>query len=446
LRGAFLIVLAAATLAQAQTPPIKPQTPDVKVPPPVELAGPPVADPDASGRAITASEAVAIALRRQPSVTIAGADVRAAQGRVRQSESGLLPQFGVGAGVTEQGRIRGGSSGATNRFNTNLTVDQLLFDFERTRDTVRQQSALLRATRRAFAGTEQQVALQVKTAFYNYAENIRLLKVSEDNLANRQRQLDLANARLNEGVGAPGDVVRAKTNMADSVISLTTARNAVTRSRVTLAELMGIDPRTPINPAPAEEPDVAGEVNALVETALRQRPDLLEAQERVTAARFAVSVARKTNVPRIDLSGVLNARGVNDPGETQVGTVGINVRWTFGDGGLTAGRTQEARAEEEAARAFLLQVSQQVVSDVSIAYVDLRSAEQRVETAEVQVANARELLRISEGRYGGGIGTFLEVTDAQASLVSAERNLANAQADVQRARAALNRAVGTAVR
>jgi outer membrane protein len=446
LRGAFLIVLAASTLAQAQTPPIKPQTPDVKVPPPVELAGPPIADPDASGRAITASEAVAIALRRQPSVTIAGANVRAAQGRVRQSESGLLPQFGVGAGVSEQGRIRGGSSGTANRFNTNLTVDQLLFDFERTRDSVRQQSALLRATRQAFAGTEQQVALQVKTAFYDYAENIRLLKVSEDNLANRQRQLDLANARLNEGVGAPGDVVRAKTNMADSVISLTTARNAVTRSRVTLAELMGIDPRTPINPAAAEEPDVAGEVNALVETALRQRPDLLEAQERVTAARFAVSVARKTNVPRIDLSGVLNARGVNDPGETQVGTVGINVRWTFGDGGLTAGRTQEARAEEEAARAFLLQVSQQVVSDVSIAYVDLRSAEQRVETAEVQVANARELLRISEGRYGGGIGTFLEVTDAQASLVSAERNLANAQADVQRARAALNRAVGTAVR
>lgn len=448
LRAAIVAFLAVSALASAQTPPIKPQTPDVKVPPAVDIPPPQVADPDAAGRPITPEEAVAIALRRQPLLTIAGADVRAAQGRLRQSQSSLYPQLGLNAGVTEQEQIRGGQTGGgtgggAGRFSTSVSVDQLLFDFERTRDAVRQQSALLRAARQAFSATHQDVVVQVKRAFYDYVENLRLVESAESNLASRQRQLDLANARLNEGVGAPGDVVRAKTGLADAVIGLTSARNTATNSRVTLAQLMGIDPRTPINPTSPVEPDPgAVEINNLVESALRQRPEVLEAQERVTAARFAVSVAQKTNVPRIDLSAGLAARGGDDPFQSQTGTLGVNVSWTFGDGGLTAGRTQEARANEEAARAFLVQVSQQVVSDVTTAYVDLRNAEQRIETAQVQLANARELLRISEGRYSGGIGTFLEVTDAQASLTAAERNVATAEADVQRARATLNRAIG----
>jgi outer membrane protein len=74
--------------------------------------------------------------------------------------------------------------------------------------------------------------------------------------------------------------------------------------------------------------------------------------------------------------------------------------------------------------------------------VVLDTALRRLTTAQAQVQIARELLRVSEGRYQGGIGQFLEVTDAQNLLFSAERTLAQTESNVRVATARLQRAVG----
>jgi outer membrane protein len=207
---------------------------------------------------------------------------------------------------------------------------------------------------------------------------------------------------------------------------------------------MGIDPRTPITPASSTEPalDIEGDLQRLVETAMNNRPDIKAAQEQVNASKFAVSFAKKGNLPRISASAGLGSRGENDPLATQTGTFGINVTWNFADSGFTAGAVKVARGNEEVARQNLIAATQQAVSDVSQSYVDLQSAAQRVELAQVAIANALELVRIAEGRFTGGIGTFLEVTSAQGSLVSAQRSLSQAQQDVERIRAQLRYAVG----
>src|SRR6185436_3292430 len=113
----------------------------------------------------------------------------------------------------------GGSGGSSNnQFTTSVSVDQLLFDFGRTRDSVRQQQSLERAS------------------LYNLAEDLANVTIGEGNVANRQRQLDQAQARLNSGLGAPADVVQAKTNLADAAISLSSARNTALTSQITLAQ------------------------------------------------------------------------------------------------------------------------------------------------------------------------------------------------------------------
>jgi outer membrane protein len=433
----------------AQTPPITPNTPDVKVPPPVLLPEP--KEVIVGRQPLTASEAVAIALKNQPTLGIARANVTSARGRVQQAESDLRPQLGASSTYNQQRVLRGQSSGGgtaggqtSNQFTSSISVDQLLFDFGRTRDQVRQQSALERATRQALVRTEQTVALQVRQAFYNHAENLRLVAISEENVTNRQRQLAQAQARVESGLGAPADLVRAKTTLADAVISLSTARNAALTSQIALNEALGIDARTPITPAESNEAPLETETDLqrLVEAAMEHRPDIREARERVAAARFGLTAAQKGNLPRFSATANVGARGPNDPLRTQTASLGISVNWNFGDGGLTAGRVREARGQEEAARAELIQTTQFAVSDVSQAYVDVQTAQQQVETAEVQLANARELVRISEGRYQGEIGTFLEVTDAQNALFSAQRNVTQTRLEVERARARLRAAIG----
>ena len=423
------------------TPPPKVTTPDVKVPGQLSLPGP--SKMEIGGQPLTVSEAVAIALKKQPQVNIAWANLLSAQGRVQQAAANLHPQLGLSAGYNNQQSIRD-SAPLIAPYAAALTVQQLLFDFGRTRDSVRQESALERSYRYNVTRTQQTVALQVKSAFYTYVQNLANVAISEDDVATRQRELDEATARMNNGLGAPVDVLQAKTNLAAGAVSLSSARDTALSSQVALAQLLGINPRTPIVPAASTEEALGDEsdLEKLVATAMSERPDIKSAKEQVSAATFAVSQARKGNLPRVDAVGGVAGKGATDPLDNQALTYGITVSWLFGDGGLTAGQVKEARGNEEAARQTLIDTTNQAIADVGQAFVDLQSAVQRVGLAQVGVANAEELVRIDEGRYTGGIGQFLDVTTAQASLYSAKLSRSQAQGDLERARARLRVAVG----
>jgi outer membrane protein TolC len=162
----------------------------------------------------------------------------------------------------------------------------------------------------------------------------------------------------------------------------------------------------------------------------------------IKALGGAIEFSRRLNAPALTFNANLSTRGEEDPLTNQTSNLGIGISWPLGDGGLAAARTREARANRAVAEAELRTLVLSIVGEVVAASFEVTAAEQRLTTALIQVENARELLRISEGRYRGGVGDFLEVTDAQDALFAAERNRATAEADLQTARARLRRAVG----
>lgn len=446
-----LAALALSSLLTAQTPPVRPQTADVKLPPKVVVPGPPTADPDVTAtEPLTIDEAVAIALRRQPNIGAAEGDLLSARGRTRQARSATLPQITFDASATEERTFResgvgGGNSSDRDGLSTSasLSVSQLLTDFGRTRNAIRAQEAFEDASAETLDQVRLDTAGAVRAAFYTMQETLEAERTAEQNVANRQAQLDLANARLDSGLGQPGDLVQAKSALAQAVISLTQARADSERASMETALQMGIDPRTPFTVLPATEPELTGDVNGFVLAALRDRPDLSSARAVVDGLEFSLAVARATNAPSLSLRADLAALGRNDPLRTQTGGIGLNFSWRLGDGGFARGAITEAEGILIAARADLLGLVQVVTDQVVDAYLSLETARLQVETATVQVENAREFLRIAEGRYQGDIGTFLEVVDAQDALYAAEQNLTSARFAVERAKAALRQATGS---
>lgn len=438
------------TLAPQGTPPIQPPTIDVQALPAIQVPLPRQADRDAPNAPLSADEAARIALRRQPSLGLARAAIDSAAGRTSEARSGLLPQLGVISTYNRIDTFKGsGSSSSTTSgtrvagFQSNLTLNQLIFDFNRTRSAVRQAEALERSTEHGLGRAESDLVLQVKQAFYTLVQDRGLTEVARANLTSRQHELDLAQARLNSGLGAPADVVRAKTSLDDATQSLSLAENAELIARITLASAMGIDPRTPLVAAPTSELSVnVDAMNALVDVGLQRRPDLLQAREALAAAGYGVEFARTGNAPALGLSLGLGSRGAHDAFATSTGSVGLNLTWTIGDSGNTAGRIKEAKAGVDAAQATVQQIALAVVADVTQAYVNLTSARQRSAVADAQVANAEEGARLAEGRYRSGVATFVEVTDAQAALVGAQTSRVNARAGIDQALAQLARATG----
>lgn len=445
---------AASGTAWAQlTPPISPKTRETPLPPAVTLPAPAEIPEELRERSLTAADAARIALRQHNTVAAARASITQLEGRTRQARASLKPTLSVGAGYTRSDQFLSGSSrssGPSGSVSTStgmqasVSLRQLLFDRNHSRDLVRQAEAQEDAAERTLARTEADLVLQVKQAFYTYVQNMRLVQIHETNLRNQQQHLAQAQARLQAGVGLPLDVVRAEAAVSEATLNLQVARNNASTARVSLALLMGIDPRTPIEVAESEEPAPPTEdLESLVQLAIAQRPELGQAEATRAAAIHALDAARSTDAPTVAATAGVAARGVSTPPLNHFLSVGIQVQWSPFDGGVKDGRVQEAQASIQAAEAQLEGTRRTIIADVSQAYLNLRTAEQRVVTADAGIANAEEALRLATGRYNAGLGTFLDVLDAQAALLTARTQRVNAEMAVAQARAALARAVGT---
>ena len=437
----------ASAIAQ-QTPPVQPKTVDVPQLTPLISPSLPAGKEMIANAPLSASEAVKIALIHQPQVAIAKSTADAAHGQTLQNEALLNPTVGLNGSATHSQTFKQGSNaggaGPASAMVGSVTFNQLIFDFNKTRDLVRQSQAIERAGYRTYDQTLQDIALQTKQDFYAYVQAKQETKVQEANVKSRQAQLDLTQATVTAGTGEPSDLVSAKTLAAQSVLILSQTQQAENVARVKLSTDLGIDPRTPIVVTPSVEESVTlpADSNSLVDLALKQRPSILSAIDTLRAAGYGVSVARKSQAPSLNLGAGYEAEGSANPFDAQFGYVSLTLSWSLIDGGTRLGKVRAAEANKSSAAAQLRQASLVAIQDVSNAVVGLQAARQQIPVAESEVANAQEGVRLSEGRYRAGVTTFQEIITAQAALVTAETDHVNAVAALAVALATLDHAIG----
>jgi len=455
--GAYIIV-AASLAAQQQGPKAPPpRIKDSQVPPNVSLPGP--TDPTASyvNAPLTADEAARIALKLQPNVKAAQGALLAAKGRVTQVGSGLNPQVGVYAGVDKINSLSGSGYNPPEEptaagilglppvftYSSAIQARQLIFDFNQTRNLVKQNEELEAVAESNLVQVQKDLVYAVKGAFYNYANAEALVRVSEQDVDNRQRELDLANARLRHEIGLPSDVVVAESSKSQAIYALNVARDEAQQDREALLNLMGVDPNTPVVVATETEPTLSSDdQKGLTAEALKLRPEIREAEKNLSAAKYGLAGARALGFPTLYAQASVGAAGSNFPLTDNASSIGIGLSFNLLDGGARTGAIQTAQGQIQTATANLQNATLTVRNDVSGAYLALKSAEQRTGLADDEVTNATEGVRIAEGRYSAGLGLFQDVLTAQALLVSAQSDQANAVNALNQARTRLRHAIG----
>lgn len=437
------------------TPPLQPQVSGATLPPPIVLPPPPCVTVPA--RQLTAEDLATIALSHQSLLDVARAQDRAAAARVQQARAPLGPQVKVTAGYSRSalpsgvtstggGTTGGGGFGQGGGLQVAAAATQLLYDGGHTRAGVSEAKAKECAARINVDQARADTVFVVKLSYYTYLQNLRLVEVSGANVGDQQAHLALAQARLTSGLGLPADVVRAQAAVADAIYQLTSAQVTAKISQVTLATQAGIDPRTPLPIDTGSEAPVAlDDLNALVQSALENRPEAKQLRADLQAAQYALVVARTNNKPSVSATAGLAGTTSSVANRAVTMLLGVSAQWEVFDSGLTSGLVKEAQANLEATQAQLVGESETIVSDVSQAYLTAIGAQQKVTTAQAEVANARESLRLADGRYRAGAGIFLDVLDAQSAVVTANTNLVNAQAAVDQTIVTLVHAIGTCI-
>src|SRR5207302_1634810 len=154
----------------------------------------------APARVLTLAEAQRVAQERQPQLRAARGSTQAAEGRVEQSRSGLLPQLSAAADYQRStnnflfrpgvaARTASTSWSSVNVFDSSVTLSQLLWDFGQTSNRWRSAQASARSAADQERSTYLQITLQVRVAFFNAVANKELLAVARETLANQRNHL-----------------------------------------------------------------------------------------------------------------------------------------------------------------------------------------------------------------------------------------------------------------
>jgi TolC family type I secretion outer membrane protein len=418
-----------------------PSLPRIEAPP----LPPGAESPVPLGRPLTLAEAIEAALRLQPQVILAQAQVMAARGATVEAESGYVPSITMSGGHTRSSTAGVGAVGGvftTGGYTANVSGRQLLYDFGRTPAAVAQARRQQDAAEYALQQTRQTTINQVKQAYYTLLQDQRLTEVQRQNVADQRAHLDLARAQFEAGVAPRADVVRGEAAVSSAIVSLVAAQSTEAVARVNLNMAIGIDVRTPVRVEETEEaPPLPPEADVVAE-ALRRRPEVRQLEARVAAAEEALRVARANDRPALYLVGNYGLRGTEFPPTDRGWSYGVSLSWSLFEMEQTRGLVAQAKGNLAAAQANLAAGRQEVASQVVQAYLNVQTAEAQVAASAADVANAQENLRVATGRYAAGVGTYIDIMDAQTALVTAETSQVNARYSLSMARAALAAAIG----
>jgi outer membrane protein TolC len=177
----------------------------------------------------------------------------------------------------------------------------------------------------------------------------------------------------------------------------------------------------------------------LVDEALRRRPESRQARLRAEAAEAEAKRRFRDFFP--DVTGAGSYGGLRTSLDESWSAT-LSLTWSIFDGGNRIARHREARANVEAQQARARATELDINREVEQAIISVTEAEERIQAAQKSVESAQENFRLAQGRFDAGVGTILELTDAQLALTQAQNTEAQALADYRIALSNLDRATG----
>ena len=375
----------------------------------------------------TLAECTTIAVQQHPSLKAAMASVEAGKQRVWEAVSNYLPQLSASSGATRRQTNAAvfGVSGPPKRFNLYTaggSLTQVLFDFGQNLNSIRSAQAAEQSLQADRTTQREVVVLNVKQAYFNVLATRRLLTVADETVRQNEKHLEQAQGRFNVGLAAKFDVTQAQVQLANAQLNHVTARNNVAVARETLRNALGLT--GPLDFDIVDNFDVH-QVTVTEDEALNvaydKRPELQSIRAQELATTEQVAALQKNYLPSLNAQGDYSWQGTDYPRQ-DLWDFGASVKVNLFNGGLTTAQIAEQKANLSNLKYNEEVLRQNIALEVRQAVLNLEQAAESIRVSETALRQARENLDLAEGRYTTGVGNIIELTDAQASLTTAEAN------------------------
>ena len=399
------------------------------------------------GETLTLTNAVAIALRWNPSMVAAWQNLMSAGVAIHQAGAGQRPDLSSSVRYSESSRGPEFPDAWSNFSRENVTfglsMTWTLYDFGQTKANRRRAVMNFIAAAESYRNTGIQQIASVRTAYFLLAQAEALYGVSQRSLEQYGLLLKQAELKLQIGTGIKYDVTKARVDYSNAELALINASNAVLVARAALNNQLGL--ATPAS-YPIES-DIVISTNALpttveelLELARESQPSLMVSRMQVEAASSAVDAAIAALYPSLSVSaGLSYAAG---QAEVVSGNWGVSLVQSLFSGWAKRNAVHQSVIALRTARANLAKQEQQMLNDVTSALANFEAAEQSRVTTEKLLEAAQENLDLVMKQFDLGMLSILDRSNAQLSFTQAAANRVNALYGFEIAKAKLYAIVG----
>lgn len=430
--------------------------------------------------AMTLRQALDYAHAHQPALLASRARVAAARADAVVLRALYLPRVGASAQVLEGTannttasyassplldvvRVGGTTSTATGTWTPSpstfvgVGVRQELLDFGRLSAQAEAADRLAEAEQERSGAELLDLDLGVEETYFAVRAARSVLDAADGAWQRAKVHRDLARAAVKAGLRPPIEQTRAEADFTRFEVGLVRARGGLAVAQNLFAAAVGFNgpslDAAGDEPAPAELPDASQSLKELEQ----REPRLREALARWRAQQARTSAIGAELRPDLSFSAALTGRaggatpsgsGVVPAGGGWLPTVPnwdalIILSWPLFDPAVMA-RREASRQLEEARRAEAEAVKQRLVAALERAFEEAQVARAGVPALERAAEAAQANQQQAEARFKAGLGTSVELADAEALLTQAQIDLALGKFDYARARARLARALSEA--
>ncbi len=388
---------------------------------------------------LTLKEAEKIAVQQNPRINSARFSAAAAGEIPKEIGSVYQPAaFGsiTGVGAADGTRI---AAGALNnpviysRFATGIGVSQFVTDFGRTGHLVAASKERANAGLEASNATRADILLDVNRAYFGILRAKAVLHVAEQTVSARQLVADQIHALASNALKSNLDVSFAEVNLQEAKLMLASARNDVKSWEAQLAAALGFPNETEFSLADEPLPDPPpSTVGALLGEAIRNRPELASIRFVEQAALSNAKAERALSYPSVSAiasAGLVPAGVAAVP--SRYGAAGLNVSIPIFNGGLFAARRSEAELRARGVAEDVKDLQYRVARDVKVAYLNAVTGYERLSLTQKLLEQAEMGLKLAQSRYDLGLGSIVELSQAQLNLTSAQIANTTARYDYQ---------------
>jgi outer membrane protein TolC len=463
LSAILLAALSGVAAAQPGAAPAQPAPAQAPLAPPpagstTTPATPTAPDPNrpttSSGAEILSlPRAIEIAIQQQPSLRQTRAALEAARGRIDLAKVARNPVLNLSAAVgTQSGQTFDKNDIPAGNFYTHIETGALkaqanwtIYDFGQTGANIRAAELNADATAATVGTTTLDIRTNVETTFLEAVARRKLVLVAETTVKSEDGHLDQAKRFVAAGAKDPIEVAQAQSRFANAKSALAQAQSNEAIALANLRSAIGwLSPeRSPVvspdwpTPADADPQPLAD----LVTTARKQRPELAQLDLQLQASDASLTAAKDERLPVLSASGNIlwtPRTGNTEPDPTWA--AGLTLSWNLWDGGRSAADSRIANANLMSAAAQRDTLLITLTSQLDSARSQIVANRENVRASTEAVAAARSELQLAEARYKQGLGSQIELTDAQTAVTTAEGNLVSAEWQLGTAWAQLHRA------